>query len=95
MGKGANILFKVPYPGHNAGCYVLIQHHSLRVLSVKPKKKKKKINNTVGAASQRYRDELMVLKCELMLSKCELMLLKCELMLLKPKINPRNPLTLF
>ena len=87
--------YLTPYPGHNAGCYVLIQHHSLRVLSVEPKKKKKKNYNTVGAASQRYWDELMLLKCELMLSICELMLLKCEQMLLKAKINPRNPQTLF
>ena len=38
---------------------------------------------TVGAGSQCYWDELMLLKCELMLLKCEQMLLKCELMLLK------------
>ena len=41
------------------------------------------VTYTVGAASQCYWAELMLLKCELMLLKCELMVLKCELMLLK------------
>ena len=46
--------------------------------------------NAVGAASQCYRDELMLLKCELMLLKCEIMLLKCELMLLKCEVCYQN-----
>ena len=41
--------------------------------------------NTVGASSQCYWDEFMLL-CELMLLKCELMLLKCGLMLLKSEL---------
>ena len=43
--------------------------------------------SAVGASSQCYWEELMLLKCELMLLKRELMLLKCELMLLKFQIN--------
>ena len=42
---------------------------------------------SVGASSQCYCYELMLLKCELMLLKCELLLLKCELMLLKCQFN--------
>ena len=38
------------------------------------KRRATKGNNSAGAASQCYHNELMLLKCELMLLKCDLML---------------------
>ena len=45
---------------------------------------------TVGAASQCYWDELMLLKWQLMLLKCQLTAIKCDPILLKSKINTQK-----